>query len=98
MTKRYDEAIEVDLGESIFSWRGRRYSIEEQLTTWLEAGEWWLAAERRDREYHRILARPVGVGSGDVDADGFLTRAPHAVFDVYLDRMKGSWRLARVWD
>lgn len=109
MTKRYDEPIEVSVVEGVgngngtapaaFSWRGRRYSIHERLATWFEAGEWWRAAERRDREYHRVLARPADAGaSGDVDPDGFLIGAPGAVYDVYLDRVQGSWRLARVWD
>lgn len=99
VTKRYDEPIEVDLSRGAFSWRGRRYSIDERLATWLDAGEWWRAAERRDREYHRVLARPAGaLIPGDVDPDGFLTLSPHAVYDFYLDRVKGCWRLARVWD
>jgi hypothetical protein len=32
-----------------------------------------------------------------VDADGFLI-ARHAVYDVYRDRLKDAWRLARIWD
>jgi hypothetical protein len=52
----------------------------------------------RDREYHRVLARPAGMYSGgDLDADGFMTTVG-AVYDVYRDRVAGAWKLARVWD
>ena len=104
MTKRYDEPIEVipdpvDRAAPLaFSWRGKRYDIDERLSSWLEAGEWWDGASRRDREYHRVLARPAGaLSSGDVDPDGFL-RQVNAVFDVYRDRVRDHWRLARIWD
>ena len=58
MTKRYDEAIDVtpdpvDRAPIAFQWRGRRYEIDERLTSWREAGEWWNGSDRRDREYHR---------------------------------------------
>lgn len=135
MTKRYDEAIEVmpdpaHLGAPLsFSWRGRRYEVDQWLMTWREAGEWWArsphssgngrsgeqnpassngrssnGSERprregpREREYFRVLARPAGaMSTGDLDADGFMSR-PGAVYDVYRDRVRGEWRLARVWD
>ena len=101
VTKRYDEPIEVT-GEPgpplAFSWRGRRYDVDEHLARWREAGEWWNGEATREREYHRLLARPSGVfANGDLDADGFM-RSPSAVYDIYLDRIKGRWRLARVWD
>jgi hypothetical protein len=52
----------------------------------------------RDREYHRVLARPAGLYSGgDLDADGFM-RSVGAVYDVYRDRSAKGWKLARVWD
>ena len=52
----------------------------------------------REREYFRVLARPSGaLATGDLDADGFM-RHPGAVFDVYLDRVRREWRLARIWD
>ena len=52
----------------------------------------------RDREYHRVLARPSGaLATGDLDADGFM-RSAGAVYDVYRDRARGGWRLARIWD
>ncbi|MQA99539.1 MAG: hypothetical protein GEU78_04500 [Actinobacteria bacterium] len=52
----------------------------------------------RDRDYHRVLARPAGLYSGgDLDADGFM-RSVGAVYDVYRDRAAGLWKLARVWD
>lgn len=110
MTKRYDELIEVvpdpadELAPAAFSWRGRAYEVDERLTSWREAGEWWNGrAEMRDREYFRVLAHPAGVlASGDVDADGFLQRdmslALGAVYEVYRDRVLDIWRIARVWD
>jgi hypothetical protein len=104
VTKRYEDAIEVtadalDGGAPLaFSWRGRRYDVDQRLGSWREAGEWWNGDGRRDREYHRVLARPSEVlATGDLDRDGFL-RSAGAVYDVYLDLAAGSWRLARVWD
>ena len=104
MTKRYDEPIEVraDLAAgdapASFRWRGRRYEVDQHLGSWREAGEWWTGSERRDREYHRLLARPAGsLSNGDVDPDGFL-RSVGGVYDVYLDRANGGWRITRVWD
>jgi len=110
VTKRYDELIEVipdpadELAPVAFSWRGRSYEVDERLTSWREAGGWWNGrAEMRDREYFRVLARPAGVlADGDVDADGFLQRdmprALGAVYEVYRDRVKDLWHLARIWD
>lgn len=110
MTKRYDEPIEVtpdpiDAGAPIaFSWRGRRFDIDQRVSSWREAGQWWEANGSRngtglvDREFFRVLARPSGaLASGDVDADGFMVQVG-AVYDVYRDRARGGWRLARVWD
>lgn len=103
MTKRYDEAIEVvpdpsdDGAPTSFSWRGCRYDIDQHLKSWREAGEWWTRSPR-EHEYHRVVARPAGVlASGELDADGFM-RSPGAVFDIYADRIRGDWKLARVWD
>ncbi|CAN5613080.1 hypothetical protein BH24ACT26_BH24ACT26_05290 [soil metagenome] len=103
MTKRYDEPIEVradnfDGGALLaFRWRGRRYDVDQHLGSWCEAGEWWTEA-RRDREYHRLLARPTGaLATGEIDSDGFL-RSAGAVYDVYLDRTRGDWRISRIWD
>lgn len=110
MTKRYDELIEVipdpadELAPVAFSWRGRAYEVDERLTSWREAGEWWNGrAEMRDREYFRVLAHAAGVlASGDVNADGSLQRdrssGSGAVYEVYRDRVKDIWRIARVWD
>jgi hypothetical protein len=56
------------------------------------------AGRARDREYHRVLARPAGQYSGgDLDADGFM-RSVGAVYDVYRDRVAEVWKIARVWD
>lgn len=105
LAKRYDERIEVAWdaarGGSIlvaFSWRHRRYAIDQQLADWREAGEWWDRERLREREYYRVLARPAdALANGDVDADGFMASAG-AVFDIYRDRLTGQWRLARIWD
>lgn len=112
MTKRYDEDIEVavdpydDTGSPLaFTWRGRRYDVDDRLETWREAGEWWLAAggngngsAPRDREYFRVLARPSELRStGELDPDGFM-RQIGAVYDLYRDRNARAWRLARIWD
>jgi hypothetical protein len=52
----------------------------------------------REQEYFRVVARPSGShATGDLDADGFM-RHPGGVYDVYLDRVRGEWRLARIWD
>ena len=105
VTKRYDEPIDVEpdpfdgAAPARFSWRGRSYQVDERLTSWREAGELWNAEKARDREYHRLLARPAGAFStGDIDSDGFLTGPPGAVYDVYRDRLTDGWRIARVWD
>ena len=104
VTKRYDEPIEVraDLRDGdaplSFRWRGRHYEVDQHLGSWREAGEWWNGSARRDREYHRLLAHPSGaLSTGEVDSDGFL-RSTGGVYDVYLDRAAGGWRLTRVWD
>jgi hypothetical protein len=92
-----------------FSWRGRRYEVDLPLTSWCEAGESWRGSGgAQDREYFRVLARPSGVtASGDLDPDGFMTsrgaasagpQGSRAVYDVYRDRTKGAWCLARIWD
>jgi hypothetical protein len=104
VAKRYDDPIEVtpdaaDHGAPVaFLWRGKAYDVDQRLSSWREAGEWWTGSSVRDREYHRVLARPAGaLATGDLDPDGFMA-SPGAVFDVYLDRARGTWRLARVWD
>jgi hypothetical protein len=105
VAKRYDETIEVTpdpidpAAPVAFSWRGRRYDIDERLTTWREAGEWWQGRDIREREYFRVLARPSGaLATGELDADGFLITSCSAVYDIYRDRLKGDWRMARLWD
>ncbi|MFP5298969.1 MAG: DUF6504 family protein [Actinomycetota bacterium] len=105
MTKRYDDPIDVmtaPYGEAppvAFRWRGKVYRIDEPLEAWRETAEMWDAKRARDREYHRVLARPASaVSDGEVDPDGFLRRELAAVFDVYRDHVRGGWRLARVWD
>ena len=113
VSKRYEEDIEVTPDPSdrhsplAFSWRGRRYEIDQRLSSWLEGGEWWQAAGQssngrdhtpRDREYFRVLARPAGVlATGDLDPDGYMQRAS-AVYDLFFDRVQRHWKLARIWD
>jgi hypothetical protein len=93
-----------------FRWRGRLYEIDRRLSSWREAGEWWAGdgsdrgnghpngRRARDREYHRVLARPAGLYSGgDLDADGFMCSVG-AVYEVYRDRVAEVWKIARVWD
>lgn len=103
MSKRYDEAIEVtsDPARSddparlptSFRWRGRRYAIDQYLSTWREGAGW------KDRDCHRVLARPAGLfATGELDADGFMATAPSAVYDLAFDRIQKAWRLSRIWD
>jgi Family of unknown function (DUF6504) len=104
VAKRYEEAIEVTLDPGNpaspigFSWRGRRYDIDQHLMTWRDAGEWWKGNAMREREYFRVLARPAGMlAIGDLDPDGCM-HTVSAVYDVYRERGNGSWSLARLWD
>jgi hypothetical protein len=107
VSKRYDEAIEVTPTESSkdgdtgvplsFIWRGRRYEIDQQLSSWREGGGW------KERDFHRVLARPSGAfATGELDADGFMlppqNSMPGAVYDLAFDRIKKIWKLARLWD
>jgi len=102
VSKRYDEAIEVtpDLQARLplsFTWRGRRYEIDQHLSSWCEGGGW------KQKDFHRVLARPSGVfATGELDPDGFMLPPPTgitgAVYDLAFDRVKKAWRLARVWD
>jgi hypothetical protein len=125
VSKRYDETIEVtpdpsSLGEAAgdtavmplaFSWRGRRYEIDQQLASWREGAEWWVSSDRgsgnrrtgrgpRDRDCYRVLARPAGaLATGDLDPDGFMTPPPSAaVYDLAFDRIRRTWCLSRIWD
>ena len=116
MTKRYDELIEVTLdpieeGAPLrFVWRGRRYDVDQRLSSWRQAGEWWNGARNRiDREFFRVLARPSSAeASGEVDSDGFMIRGAGsagpqnfwsgAVYDLFVDRVRNEWRIARIWD
>ena len=114
MAKRYDEQIEVATADDggvvtplSFTWRGRRYYIDERLSSWREGGRWWRSpqgsgASKRDgayeREFFRVVAHPAGMGgSGELDADGFIITFS-SVFDLCLDRIRGIWLMARLWD
>ena len=91
-----------------FRWRGRQYFVDERLSSWREGGEWWLASgskangqksgEVKEREFFRVLAHPAGAGAtGELDSNGFIV-SNSSVYDIYRDRIKGEWRMARVWD
>ena len=108
MSKRYDEAIEVTPDTALaqdraelpisFSWRGRDYEIDQHFSSWREGGGW------KDKDFHRVLARPAGsaLATGELDPDGFMLPASSgtrgAVYDLAFDRIKKAWRLARIWD
>lgn len=100
--KRYDDPIEVDSDPvdgslpGAFSWRGRRYVIDQRIGSWREA---WAGPESGcEREYFRVAARPAGTFSdGALDPDGFLVPSG-AVYDLCRDRIRDTWFLARVWD
>ncbi len=113
MTKRYDEAIEVvpDPVARVplaFSWRGRRYEVDQQLSSWLEGAEWWaprtaeavtsngrVGKGARDRQCFRVLARPAGTfATGDLDADGYMAPPSSGASAVYDLAFD---RIKRVW-
>ena len=131
MAKRYDEPIDVTTDSAgweadaplAFAWRGKRYFVDERLSSWREAGEWWLprtngrstqraagsagapyeraagsAGAPYEREYFRVVAHPAGTAAtGELDAEGFIINNS-SVYDIYRDRLNGSWRMGRVWD
>ena len=120
VAKRYDEQIEVATADDggvvtplSFTWRGRRYYVDERLSSWREGGRWWRSpdngsggSEKSDgsektayeREFVRVVAHPAGMGgSGEIDADGFIVTCS-SVFDLCLDRIRGIWLMARLWD
>ncbi|HWL65107.1 MAG TPA: DUF6504 family protein [Actinomycetota bacterium] len=116
MAKRYDEQIEVsttadDATPLSFTWRGRRYYVDERLSSWREGGRWWHSEravasasaqiERNavyEREFFRVVAHQAGMGgTGELDPDGFVVTCS-SVYDICLDRIKGIWLMARLWD
>lgn len=66
MSKRYDEGVEVELGEGpgswapqprSFVWRGRRYPVDRLIKYWREAGQAWDSDIARDHEFYRVEAK-----------------------------------------
>ena len=95
MTKRYGEAIEVEVPDGsveAFWWRGKRYQVREVICRWRESGGWWLDADAKpwsagdEREIYRIDTAPTtnGLAAG--------------VYEIARDLRTGSWTLCRVWD
>lgn len=85
MSKRYEEEIEVTPDPAdpsaplSFRWRGRRYAIDQRLSNWREAGEWWLAAG-------------TGTGSGSSGTGSSGSRQPRdRVYHRVLARPATSW-------
>ncbi|HWC14639.1 MAG TPA: DUF6504 family protein [Actinomycetota bacterium] len=69
MSKRYDEAIEVTPDRDTqmplsFSWRGRRYEIDQQLASWREGAEWWQARDNANGSSGRTNGSPAGTNGG----------------------------------
>ncbi|HVF52821.1 MAG TPA: DUF6504 family protein [Actinomycetota bacterium] len=95
VSKRYGDPIEVEVAGGLplaFVWRGRRYDVDQYLSSWLEAPA---AVRAPDVRFHRVLARPAGLtATGDLDPDGFGSPLG-AVYDL---AQENTWRLARVWD
>ncbi len=101
MSKRYDDPVDVEGSNGAlyaFTWRGKRYDVDQHLGSWREAVSGWDPKKVFDREYHRLLAHPAGVmATGELDGDGFVVRSG-AVYDIFVDRTRGVWKLARIWD
>lgn len=102
MTRRYDEPIDVRLGErdpQSFLWRGRVFLVREVLDRWQERRAWWretapegasalgALAEERERRVWRVEA-----------SAGRASRA--GVFDLGADGPAGHdrWLLLRAHD
>lgn len=91
MTKRYREAVEVELDGSergaptAFRWRGGRYRVLSVLGFWREDGGWWAGGggvEIPQRDLWRLEAQ-----NGQ------------PVTGIYeLVHEAGAWKLDRVWD
>ena len=78
MSKRYDEAIEVvpDPVAQVplaFSWRGRRYEVDQQLSSWREGSEWWAAAGTNANGTNGNGGNGAGIRDNQVPRNG---RAP----------------------
>lgn len=57
--KRYDEPVAVRLdknrsGPLWFTWRRRRYPVDEALAFWVVDRYWWDEARRESRSYWRV--------------------------------------------
>lgn len=87
MTKRYREAIEVDLADGVpiaFRWRDRAFRVATVLGHWREDAGWWAArggVRVPQRDLWRVEARAA---------------AAAGVYELLQEG--GRWRLDRVWD
>ena len=110
MTKRYREAVEVELdgteraAPTAFRWRGGHYRVLSVLGFWREDGGWWAGGggiEIPQRDLWRLEA-----GNGDSSRcepdERTGVRAGRGVVPVSgiyeLLHEGGTWKLDRVWD
>lgn len=92
MTKRYREAITVDVSDGAeappppvaFTWRGHHYCVTAVLGHWREDAGFWHSGgmEIPQRDLWRVEARNSTPVAG--------------IYELVHER--GAWRLDRVWD
>lgn len=91
MTKRYREAVDVDVDDTDpdaspagFTWRGGRYRVLAVLGHWREDAGWWAGGgiEVPQRDLWRVEAQ-----------NGTPSRG---IYELVAEH--GRWRLDRVWD
>jgi hypothetical protein len=97
MTKRYREAVDVDLADGTdpraapagFTWRGGRYRVLSVLGHWREDATWWAGGgiEVPQRDLWRVEAQ------NGTPARGIYELVAEGAADGAL-----AWRLDRVWD
>ena len=89
--KRYREGLEdvevVADAPAAFTWRGRRYRVEQVLGHWYEDEAWWRRAGGVPERIERTDLWRLEAG------DGTPSRG---VYEVV--RRGSTWRLDRIWD